>query len=133
MPYLPDSNITKPNESAAKRPLTVDDLPEITPEMVAFYIQRGKTMRSQYILAALRGLFKRSETTSDVPVTSQPASASQTLLNALAAMRSSMEVLRDTPDISEQDRVRFARNALSEEARAERILKDMIGGSAKLA
>ncbi|MEL7469740.1 MAG: hypothetical protein AAFN27_14890 [Pseudomonadota bacterium] len=51
---------------------------------------------------------------------------SQTLLNALAAMRSSMEILRDTPDITPDQRTMFAGIALTEEARVERLLHELM-------
>ncbi|MEM9059130.1 MAG: hypothetical protein AAGD13_01600 [Pseudomonadota bacterium] len=50
----------------------------------------------------------------------------QTVLNALAAIRCSMEILRDTADISSDERIMFAEMALAEEARVESLFLAMM-------
>lgn len=114
----------------------IRDLPDpadITPEMVDRYIRQGSRLRSQAIYSFLGSLFRwrrgarhvaEAQATPAAGPSVQPEP--QPLLNALSAMRSAMEVLRDVPELSKRDRIRFADMALTEEARVERMLNELL-------
>lgn len=51
------------------------------------------------------------------------------LIPALSSIRSSAEILRDTPDIDPDERRRFAEIVLAEEARLERLVAEMSAAS----
>lgn len=51
------------------------------------------------------------------------------LIPALSSIRSSAEILRDTPDIGAAERRRFAEIVLAEEARLEAMVKKFAGES----
>jgi hypothetical protein len=62
-----------------------------------------------------------------VPV--EGAFDAECLIPALSSIRSSAEILRDTPDIDAADRRRFAEIVLAEEARLEALVAEMTEAS----
>ncbi len=86
------------------------------------YIQRGHELRSQAIRRTFGALLGRVVPSAPKISAEQPR---ERLLNAVTAIRSSLEVLRDAPDISEEDRARFVKSALHEEARLERMINEV--------
>ncbi len=55
----------------------------------------------------------------------RPGFDAEILIPALASIRSSAEILRDTPDIDPAERRRFAEIVLAEEARLEKLVAEM--------
>lgn len=106
-------------------------VPEISAEMVDAYVRRGKRLQAEAMRAAAGALWRRLRGAERPDRRDAPLS--QSLLNALAAMRASMEVLRDAPDISAEDRARFLRAALHEEARVESLVRKVLSGGRETA
>ena len=137
--------------AVSSRPMNaaLGERPDITPETIDFYVRRGNRLRAQAIGATFSRLFRlgsfksgsgkaparvpRVKTSVETQTMTVAGHTQQHLANALAGLRSSLEILRDNPEISESERVRFARAALRDEARIEFILADLMNGKGRAA
>jgi hypothetical protein len=101
---------------------------EVTPEAVAYYIAYGHRLRSAMVAQMMSRAWSavsrlwRGDTVVD-PATSEHIA--EKFANSLAAIRSSAEHLRDSPDLSKVEHDRFVRIVLDEEIRLERMLDDL--------
>lgn len=96
-----------------------------TQREIELYIAAGNRLRSRMIADAT-GRFWRWMTR---PFRSAPpADQVEPAANALAAIRSAVEILRDTPDLDARERRRFTEIILCEETRLESMLDAWRGG-----
>ena len=109
---------TTTDDQSSERGLPAPRVP--TEIEIARAVAAGQRLRAEVLRGGIRRLglvllapFRRSRPVErpDEPVA-----------NALAAIRSAAEVIRDTPDLDVRDRKRFADMVLSEEARLETLL-----------
>lgn len=98
--------------------------PEITSEMVDYYVQYGNHLRAAAMATFFAGLTRRIAQVWGGGTTAKPAeqTVAERFANGLAAIRSSAEILRDTPDLAEAERARFVAIVLEEERRLARAL-----------
>ena len=125
---------TPPAASAAER-----QFPEVTPEQVAYYMDRGRRLRSIYAWWMLRRLRHRVRDAlkppkrQPKPVETDNGAAldafAEQLRTPLTSIRSSAEILRQHPDIKTHERARFLDIVLAEEARLESLLTQIMDAS----
>jgi signal transduction histidine kinase len=112
----------------------------ITPERVEAYMQRGRRLRSVYAWWTLRRLRRRVRDLFNpprrAPVREADGDATDALDNLagelrtpLTSIRSSVEILRNHPDIKTNERARFLDIVLAEEARLESIVTRIMAAS----
>ena len=100
---------------------------EITPEVIDYYIRYGNHLRAATMAAMLAGLGRRIARLWGGGADAQPAeqTTAERFANGLAAIRSSAEILRDTPDLAATERARFVAIVLEEERRLARALDSL--------
>ena len=98
--------------------------PEITQEMIDHYVRVGNRMRSDMIIGAFAGIGRLIAAPFRDPVPGSEALAER-IATSLTAIRCSAELLRDAPELPEQDRSRHARIVLAEEARLEKLVDEL--------
>ena len=119
-------------QTQSKSSLTVSaglESPQITPEMVDYYVRYGQRLRSAMIAmaisrawASIARLWRAPAMESVRPIEMK----AERFANSLAAIRSSAESLRDAKDMSEVERARFVRIVLEEEFRLEQMLSETV-------
>lgn len=101
------------------------DAPDLDFDTIQAYVRRGEALRAQAISGAFRALVRwltgRRANPAEAPNPALDA------LSALTAIKASAEVLRDCPDIDAAERSRFTGIVLSEEARLERMVRELFG------
>ena len=114
----------EPNAGLTTQGLTAEHPVFPKQRQIEHDIDVGNRMRSRMLVRAVTR-FWRWITMPFRPVPSpdqiEPAA------NALAAIRSAVEILRDTPDLDARERRRFAEIILHEEGRLEALLDDWRG------
>lgn len=100
---------------------------EITPEMVAYYVAKGRTLRARYLRRLARRLSaavkdwttgRRKAAGSDEPATR----LIHELRTPLTSIRSFSEILRDHPNLPDIQRARYLDIILSESQRLELVI-----------
>jgi nitrogen-specific signal transduction histidine kinase len=129
------------------KPVWLHSLPEITPEMVDFYVRRGKRLQSRAIREAIRrgwsALTAAPSARREAPggrvaepesqaADQRPWELAENARNALAAIRSSAELLRED-GIAPAERSRFAEIVLAEERRLGALLGQLVDGGRRSA
>lgn len=129
------------SEHPRHAPVRLNGLPEITPEMVDFYVRHGRRLQARAIQAAIRrgwsalgALRARRDTVAGDAARTvahdadpRPGDLAETARNALAAIRSSAELLRED-GIAPAERSRFADIVLIEERRLGALLARLLDG-----
>ncbi|MFK7943961.1 MAG: hypothetical protein AB8B85_13750 [Paracoccaceae bacterium] len=103
---------------------------QITPEMIDYYIKYGNHLRAATLASYTKMLGDRiARLWGGGQVTPKPASetVSDRFANSLTAIRSSAEILRDTPELDAPERARFVAIVLEEERRLARALDALPG------
>ncbi len=100
---------------------------EITPEVVAYYIAKGRALRARTLRRMARRLAtvvagwasgRPKLSTSDAPATQ----FIHELKTPLTSIRSFSEILRDHPELPDVQRTRYLDIILSESSRLERVI-----------
>ena len=102
-----------------------------TSEEIARAIASGNRLRAHALGDAIRRLWHSVTAPFD---RSRPKERpDEPVANALAAIRSAAELMRDNPDLDASDRTRFVNMVLREEARLETMLDKWRGGGLRAA
>jgi signal transduction histidine kinase len=112
---------------------------EITPELVAYYVQRGRRLRSATIHRTLRqmgskirsriGACKLIEARTAAAEDEALASLAGNLKTGLTVIGASAKMLRDHPDLDPVTRSKFAESVLAEQARLQELISQILDAS----
>ena len=111
----------------------------VTPDLVAYYVARGRQLRAQaiariarHLTGRVRALFspaRRADRGEAAGAEEALSALASGFRSPLTAIRSSAEILRDNPDIDSVRRRRFLDIVLMEEARLEALVSQLLDGS----
>lgn len=106
----------------SKKPSRFDD---ISPETIDYYVRYGNHLRAATFAAYLSGFGSWIARLVGAEAKPRPSidTVADRFANGLAAIRSSAEILRDTPDLNDAERARFVAIVLEEERRLAGVLE----------
>lgn len=106
---------------------------DITQDEIDHYIRVGNRLRALAITTAVYNLFRwgrrernHEESGGAATQTAIAPKVVHGVTSSLAAIRSSGELLKDVPDLTDSDRARFVGIILREEARLEGLLAQLV-------
>ncbi len=112
------------------------------PDEIDAHVRFAHEMRSRMVHDLIGALFSTKAKAPDAPATAEEGALStfsERLRAPLTSIRSSAEILRDHPEISDQERGRFLTNLLEAEARLETVVSRIMrsartedGGSVRI-